>query len=353
MTEHIGKRTFSDLDLHDTFFDGLRKDYGEFDEWYGRKSKQGAEAYVLECDGRLTGFMYLKVEEGEVQDTTPNLGSAKRIKIGTLKVDAHGTRLGERFLKKAFDFALAENADELYLTVFPKHDPLIDLIAQLGFDDVGEKISANGAERVYLKDLRTVRGGLRQDYPLLHVTGVSKYLLSVYPEWHTQLFPDSILDNESYDVLADVSHTNSIRKTYVCFMDIDCLTARDIVVIYRTKDDKGPAYYRSVVTSVCSVEEVRPKASFTGLEEYIEYTMQYSVFNKSELTRWWNRGDRLFVIKMLYNAAFSKRLIRKDLIEQVGLDERAYWGFMQLSDGQFSEILKRGGVDERLVVGKA
>ena len=56
---------------------------------------------------------------------------------------------------------------------------------------------------------------------------------------------------------------------------------------------------------------------------------------------------------MLYSAAFSKRVIRKTLIEDIGLDSNAYFGCMQLTDEQFLKIIKAGGVDERLIVHQA
>jgi hypothetical protein len=105
-----------------------------------------------------------------------------------------------------------------------------------------------------------------------------------------------------------------------------------------------------VVTSVCTVEEVRHKRTFADSEEYIGYMEKFSVFNKDELLGWWNRGNDLYVLKMLYAAAFSKRLIRKDLVESIGLDADDYWGFMPISDEQFRCILENGGIDERLIV---
>ncbi|MBN2267376.1 MAG: GNAT family N-acetyltransferase [Candidatus Babeliaceae bacterium] len=355
MSEYLQIKPFSEIDLNDSFFDGLKIGYTEFSDWYAKKAKQGATAYVLYTGGNLIGFMYLKIEEGTVDDTTPHLPPAKRVKIGTLKVEAHGTRLGERFLKKAIDFALSENADELYLTVFPKHDDLISLIIELGFKDIAEKTTMNGTERVLAKNFTYFPGGtLRQNYPFLQTHGSNKYLLSIYPQWHTKLFPDSILDSESYDLLTDVSHTNSIRKTYVCKMkDVGILKAGDLAIIYRTKDEKGPGHYRSVVTSVCIVEELRSKENFTNLDDFVNYTMPYSVFNREELSGWWKEWSRVFVIKMLYSTAFSKRIIRKTLIEDIGLDSNAYWGFMPVTDEQFLRIMRAGGINERLIINKA
>lgn len=268
--------------------------------------------------------MYLKIEEGEVTDTTPAMSNQKRIKIGTLKVNPHGTKLGERLVKKAIDFAIKNQVGQLYLTTFPKHKSLIGLIEEFGFSLYGTKTTGNGIENVYLKylDQHHLFGALRKDYPLIDIRKKNCYLLAIKPEWHTKLFPDSMLTNESYDSVQDVSYTNSISKSYICFMsDVAKLAPGDIIVIYRMKDDQGPAEYRSVVTSICSVESVRSKSSFADFEAFLAYCLPFSVFTKPELFNWWNNNKVVFAIKMLYDVALTKRLIRKTLIEDFQLTE--------------------------------
>ena len=106
--------------MSDGFFDTLRADYPGFDDWLRRKAKESAYVARRE-DGGLDGFLYLKWEDGAVADVQPALRPARRLKVGTLKVNPHGTRLGERLLKKVFDHATEHDVDEVYVTVFPKH----------------------------------------------------------------------------------------------------------------------------------------------------------------------------------------------------------------------------------------
>ena len=54
-------------------------------------------------------------------------------------------------------------------------------------------------------------------------------------------------------------------------------------------------------------------------------------------------------IKMTYNFAFKKRIVRHDLIESIGLERNQYWGFLKLSDEQFYKIAQRGGADKILI----
>src|SRR6202012_3662299 len=120
------------------------------------------------------------------------------------------------------------------------------------------------------------------------------------------------------------SYTNSIHKVYVTWMDLQGMRAGDVIVIYRTSDQPGRAWYRAVATSVCVVEEVRLRPSFRSIEEYMEFCRGYSIFNEAELRSWWPR-QQLAVIRMTYNAALLKRLTRQRLVEEAGLDADERW----------------------------
>ncbi len=71
------------------------------------------------------------------------------IKVGTFKVVPHRTKLGERLIKRMFDFAISKNIFNLYLTAFSKHKALINLLEQYGFKQWGNK----GDELVLIKNI--------------------------------------------------------------------------------------------------------------------------------------------------------------------------------------------------------
>src|SRR5690606_6418360 len=90
---------FKEINIDDPFFDSLKSDYKEFKSWFSKKSE--SNAYVSYDDaGSIQAVLYLKVEDGAVTDVAPNLSKLKWLKVGTFKVNPHGTRLGERFIKK-------------------------------------------------------------------------------------------------------------------------------------------------------------------------------------------------------------------------------------------------------------
>ncbi len=348
-------KRFSELDIHDTFFDSLRASYPEFDVWFRRKADGGEKAFVFfDEGGNIIDFLYLKIEKEEVSDIVPPLPAKRRLKVGTFKLVSRGTRRGERFMKKIMDYAIAERVDEIYVTIFPTEELqyLIRSFERFGFEHIANKPHDGGlSEYVLVKDMHSVKNDIMKDYPFVKMAGASKHLLSIIPDFHTKLFPDSILTNESYDLVQDISSTNSIYKIYICWMDgVERLKRGDLLLIYRTTDNKGPAAYRSVATSVCTVDEIKTFHDFKDCTDFISYAAPYSIFNPSDLTRWYRTRSNFVIIRMLYNVAFTRKVIRKTMLEQVGVPAEAYWGFCPLTDQQFEQIIKLGQADERYFI---
>ena len=57
MLNNIVHKTFSEIDLQDSFFQSLRDDYPGFDDWFRRKSDQ--DAFVQYENNKIIGFLYL------------------------------------------------------------------------------------------------------------------------------------------------------------------------------------------------------------------------------------------------------------------------------------------------------
>jgi hypothetical protein len=348
-------KKFSEIDGDDIFFDSLKGDYNEFKTWFAKKSDAGEEAYVFyNSRKRMDGFLYLKVETDADASIIPPLPSGRALKVGTLKINAHGTKLGERFVKKIFDHAMNLGADYIYVTVFDKHQGLITLMERYGFEKQGEKVTGNGAEHVLIRNLNVISGDVVKDFPHFEITNKKYYLLAIYPEYHSAFLPDSILNGESHDILEDVSHTNSIHKIYISGINrTKSLHPGDIVAIYRTNDGKGKAYYRSVISSIGVVEEVRQIKSFKSEAQFIKYAKPYSIFTLEQLKEYFTKKQKSYIIKFTYNAALKKRIIRKRLIEECLISTRTRWDFTQLTETQLKWIADQGEINESLIVHQA
>lgn len=351
MARQLKLTKFSELSLADPFFDSLKEGYKEFSDWFAKKANEDVYVVVNDETAELSGMVYLKLEEGPVADVDPPLPDRKWLKVGTLKIVGKGTRLGERVIKKIFDTAIARGADGIYVTVFELHAQLIELFERYGFVNAGTKTTPNGTEQVLVRSLTQFTGNRLKDYPFVHTGGKKAWLLAIYPGYHTELLPDSILNNEPAEIVQDVSHTNTIHKVYISRLFLHRMSPGDIVIFYRTNDGKGKAHFRSVVTSVCVVEEVKGRKDFANVDAFLAYALPRSVFPEEVLRDYWtNWKHRLYVAKMTYNAAFGKRTTRGRLIEEGVISVDPRWDMRALSQGQLAQILELGEVNARLIV---
>lgn len=346
-------KKFKDIDLHDPFFDTLKTDYKEFSDWFYKKSENKALIHFNEL-GALDGFLYLKIEDEELNIDPPQ-GHLKRLKVGTMKIDAHGTRLGERFIKKIFDYALYKKVEEIYVTVFEKHTSLMALFSRYNFEKIGLKHSQNGSESVLSRKLSG--NNIEYNYPLISYTkDTNIYFLSIYPEYHSRLFPDSILHTEDGSIVKDISHTNSIHKIYIAGMQgMDNIKQNDIIVIYRTAEKGKTAHYSSVFTSICVIEDYTNLHNFNTYEEFHSYCKTYSIFDEKELKKIYIEKRYKHVIKMTYNIALNKRINRAKLIDMgiMSNNQNFYSGFGALDFNQLIDIMKEGRTDESLIINQA
>jgi predicted nucleic acid-binding protein len=254
----VKKEHFGDIQVEEPFFDSLREDYAGFDRWFNRKGEE--TAYVCRVDDEVSAFLYLKVEDQRepYPYIEPAFQPRRRLKIGTFKVAQNGFKLGERFLKIAFDNAIRYGVDEIYVTIFDytlEHHRLISLLEEYGFVRHGVKHDPHGGrdELIYVRSMEKLfnDGNPKLTYPFFS-RSARHFLVPIYPEYHTNLFPDSILNTESPDdFVEDKPFSNAISKVYVSRSYYRDLRAGDVVVFYRTG-----GYYESVATTIGVVENI-------------------------------------------------------------------------------------------------
>lgn len=346
---NVQKLKFGRINLDDDFFSSLKEDYIGFDKWFIKKFDEEAYITVNSNNGLLLSFLYLKVEnKGEIySDIIPSFTPKKRLKVGTFKVINNGFRLGERFIKIIFDNALKNKVDEIYVTIFDKRDEqkrLIELLEQWGFTLWGKK----NDELVYIRDFsrKIDENNLKLCYPFIS-RNKDCFIVPIYPDYHTELLPDSILNTESpEEFIEDFPHRNGINKVYVSRALEPHPNIGDILVFYRTG-----GYYKSVISTIGIVQEI--KYNFINVEEFISYCRKSSVFPEDQLrTMWSYSATKPFVIKFLYVYSFPHRINMKDLIDlQVlnGIND-APRGFKKISKNQLNNILKATKSDESFIV---
>ena len=348
----VKKKLFGNIDVQQVFFDSFREDYLGFDSWFNRKADE--TAYVCESDsGEIVAFLYIKreQEDEDYSDITPPFRPNQRLKIGTLKVVSNGYKLGERFLKIAFDNALSNNVSEIYVTVFNKTADqcrLIRFLEDWGFKLYGRK--GDNRECVYVRDFRprVDKNDPRKTYPYISCSN-RIFIVPIYPEYHTELLPDSILNTESpQDYSENKPNRNAISKVYVSRSIERGLITGDIIVFYRTKSG-GPGLYTSVATTIGIVQDV--KTRIPDEKAFLEICRKRSVFSNAELLKQWNfnPNNRPFTVNFLSAYSLPRRPNLQELVRE-GIISEAPRGFEQVSVQSFQRLLAISNADTHFVV---
>ncbi len=347
----VKKVRFGALDLSDPFFETLHEDYPGFDRWFIKKADEWAYVTQNSSNRMLLSFLYIKREDPDeaYPDIVPAFLPKRRLKVGTFKVVSNGVRLGERFLKIIFDNALIQKVEEIYVTIFDKRAEqrrLIELLEDWGFVLHGKK---GNDELVYVRDFRpkVELSNLKLSYPYISLNA-NIYLVPIRPEYHTELLPDSILNNERpTDFQDDTPHRNAISKVYVSHSFDRGLRKGDVLVFYRMG-----GLHISVVTTVAVVDEVID--SVASEADFIAKCKNRSVFNEAKLREQWNykQNVRPFLVNFLYVYSFPRRINMKRLIELGVLADvtDAPRGFKSISKGKFMDIIKDTDSDARFII---
>lgn len=302
-------KNLEDVDLESSFFDSLREDYGgnEFDKWFKKKVRNNDKAYVFEDNSGLKGFLYLKIEDEKesYMDISPAFAPKRRLKVGTFKIESTGFRLGERFLKIIFDNALEQNVDEIYVTLFEdkREDvkKLKKLMEEWGFKKHGYK--TNG-EAVLCKTMREYEKGKppKFNFPL-NKENANCFFLPINPEYHTDLFPDNILNNEDMHLYEEnKAHRYALEKIYISGAYNIKAKPGDLVLIYRA-GERIPKKSSSCCTGVAIVEEIIPTKT---VDECIKLCKNRSIFDEEEIRKLYPKYSK--VIKLLDYKTFKNKV---------------------------------------------
>ncbi|OPX88216.1 MAG: hypothetical protein A4E53_02108 [Pelotomaculum sp. PtaB.Bin104] len=346
---------FQDCDLNDSFFDSLKEDYSEFPTWFSKKSKAEEEALVFKDEQGIGAFVYLKSETEAIELLDKVLPAIPRIKIGTL-------RLAERFRKQrlgegAIGVSLwrwqEKKCDDIYVTVFEKHDTLINLFEYFGFKCVG--MNRRG-ERVYLKSRNKIDySDPYKAFPFINPNFNKAGLIPIDDHFHDRLFPYSELFRNK-NLIEEITAGNGVTKVYIGspFSALHYYIGEP-VVIYRIFNGTGQKTYKSVATSFCVISKVdiikSGGVTRMSLSDFIGSAGNKTVFTPEELTNIYTKKSNVVMLEMTYNGFFGKghNIIHKKL-KDLGLwfDTHPY-NFVY-SKQQFLSILEMGDKDVQNII---
>ena len=345
---------FSDCNINDEFFDSLKSDYEEFTEGFDRKAKENTKAFVYKENSAIKAFVYLKREDDETLGLTDRtLPEEPRIKIGTLKISdsSQGMRLGEGAIGVSLWYWQKSNYNQIYITVFEKHDKLISMLLQFGFECIGQN---KRGENIYLKDKRKLsfENGYTS-FPYINPNIKRCGYIPINDTYHDTLFPYSELYGTNQET-EEIAAANGITKVFLAasFSKLDYKT-NEPVLIYRKYTGEGIAKYKSVVSSFCTVHKQiivrKNNCSLISKDEFLNIVGNKTVFSVEELDEWYKKKN-LAVIVLIYNGYFGKgKNINYATLKENGLFE-SYPYVNKLSKSQFEQVLKLGGKNVQNII---
>lgn len=347
--DYIQQLPFSEVNLDDPFFDSLKYSYLGFDEWFSRKATGGESAYfAFDSHNNLIAMLYLKEESGLEEGVTPRM-DFPRLKIGTFKVDFdHHTGIGKRLLAIALREFAKSGQNFLYVTMHDNENTssLAKLLYKYGFSFWGSK----DQETVLYKTRPCSDDDTFSRYPFVSRSLGNCWILSIRPEYHKKLFGDVHLTSESGQPKIDERCLNSIEKIYLSGSQSAAdMVEGDKVIIYRTTDYEGPAHYRSVVTSVCTVVKVVNLNFFRDEEDFLKKVRGKTVFTLEELRCFWQTKRYPWLICLLFNFPLERYPNRKQLLD-CGFIDDGRLVCERTSQDAMDGIMALGNADESFIV---
>lgn len=360
MAGNFSLKKFSDIDLNDPFFDSLKADYPvsgkvkPFEGWFPEKAQEGRTALVFDDENGLGAFVCIKDETENIVLTDSTLPKKTRCKITTIKIAERfrGQRLGEGAIGLVLWKWKDLGWEDIYVTVFDKHDLLIAQLTKFGFIKVG--YNPNG-EGVYLRSRSSVDySDPYKSFPFINPDFQNAGYLCVNDFYHDTLFPYSELKNTLQTSVA-LNVRNGLSKIYVgAQYTVPPYKIGEPIFIYRIHTGSGTKRYKSCLTSFCIVTNViavkRSGSHLMTFDELLAKIGNKSVYDESELQTKYNNDKNMFVVEMLYYGYFGEgHNINMDTLETKGYWSNSHGGtypaLIRLTPDEFKEILREGNVD--------
>jgi hypothetical protein len=348
---------FGMCNINDSFFESLKDDYPDFEKWFKKKSEAGEHAFVY-TDNGIQAFLYIKDEEFE--EVCHVLPKAKRMKIGTLKISegSQGQRLGEGAIGIALWKWQQSEVNEIYVTVFEKHQKLISILESFGFINVGK---CPNDECVFVKDKRKLKyETAKLSFPYLNPDFTRGKYIPINDEFHDKLFQYSELKGVERSADDATAASNGLSKVFIATPSSDIDYAQgDIAIIYRIHTGDSQKTYKSAATSFCTIVKQtvirKNNHNLISLGGFLEIVGNKSVYTTENLNEVYNsEHSNLIVIEMLYNGYFGAghNVIHKELKAE-GLFE-SYPYVIDLSKDEVVKILGMGGVNvQNIIINKS
>lgn len=321
-------------ELPGKFFDSLREDYQPFDDWFRKKAQEGRRAWVCRADGGALGSICIyAIQEDEKINDQGEVLPGKSLKLCTFKVDepVRGRKIGELFLKAAFRFATDNQCAYIFVHGNAEKQPyLAKLLEEFGFSPCGDY----GGDVVWVKEhpvdapikdvaapeyVRRYFPHYRQDIE------VGKYLVPIQPKYHDILFPDYPSPRKRQLQLFDQPQQyvgNAIKLAYLCHTPTTTVVPGDILVFYRTDDEKA-------CTTLGIVDDFQIMSDPSDIAALVSRRTVYSVADIEDMA---GQDVKVILFRLVRHARTSvsykdmkaNGIVRGPIQSLIKLDEKRY-----------------------------
>lgn len=292
MPAFINYEYLYNIDIEDVFFDSLKKDYKEFENWYKKKSCEGKMAYITRySNNNVSSFLMLKVEN-EDEDYSrfkEPFNKSVRLKISTFKVANTGNKIGESYIKIIINEALKNKVNEIYVTVFEKQNALISLFSEYGFNQKTTQITEK-SDGSFEKELVLVKKMNDITYPNFNWNNKNTFIVPIRQKYHEMLFPESeTLTQLSFgDIQGINTYANSIKKAYVCKAQTKQIKHGDVLLFYASETKR-------CITTIGIVDNVFN--NFATAEDLYNMARKRTVYSLDEIKSNFSSNSKLILFK--------------------------------------------------------
>jgi len=350
-------KKFAEIDIEDPLFDELKLDYPGnehstgFEAWFARKVTEGATALIFYDEEGLGAFIAFKDENEPIELVSETLPAMLRLKISTLTLAPRyrGQRLGEGAMGLILWQWRHRKSQEIYVTIFEKHELLIRQLKRFGFCLRGKNL--NG-ELVYMRSRASIDyTDPYKTFPFINPNFDHAGYLVVNDEYHDTLFPYSELKNTLQETVG-LSVANGMSKIYIGSptSPFPYEIGEPILIYRRYTGTVGKPGFKSCVTSFCVVTDIivakERGISRMSVEELLARIGNKSVFNDYDIRIKHRDENSLVIVEMLYCGYFgSGNNVNWVWLKDNGYMPEQYPTTVRLSPDGFKSILAEGGYD--------
>lgn len=333
------------LSLDDPFFDSIKSDYPEFNEWFQKICQEHRKCWVYKTEEDLIDAILIYKLEDEVIISNPVLPKKTRLKICTFKTQQFGYKIGELFIKLSVELCVKQNIDEMYLTVFSyKYENFVNLIQEYGFEKKGVK--ENG-EDIYVKLLIPENIEEIEDFGIISKKyypsfydgkKAHKFLIPIRPEFHERLFTGLGRQTTLAEFAGSfIIEGNTIKKAYLSHSGIKKMRPGDILLFYKSKMDRS-------ISSLGVIEELYRLRDPDKILQYVLKRTVYSIHEIIEISE-----KSTLVILFTFHFHFDNP-VGYDFLLQQGILKGPPQTIIEIDDSSYRTIKHAGGIDERYIV---